>query len=265
MTKRRRGRWAMIRWIWVRVGLLAGAVFITWSLWAFRATGVAHAALAGDVSVEVSHRENHWMFAPRNGNPGVGLIFYAGALVDPVAYAPLARAVAERGYPVVLVALPRRAAFGGAEGAAPLARGINATLSFPDVKRWVVAGHSRGGEVAARLARTNAGSLAGLVLIGTSHPRDFSLANSPLAVTQIYGSRDTVADPEKVQDARRNLPPGTREVRIEGGNHSQFGYYGFQPGDWTAQISREEQQRITVAAIVDTLTAAEAKVVSKLP
>ena len=256
MTKRRRGWWATVRWIWVRAGLLVGVVFIAWSLWAYRATATARAALAGDTYVAVTDHGNHWVFVPRQRNASVGLIFYAGALVDPVAYAPLARAVAGHGYPVVLVSLPRRGAFGGAEGAAPLTRGINATLSVPQVERWVVAGHSRGGEVAARLARTNAGSLGGLVLVGTSHPRDFSLARSPLPVTQIYGTRDTVADPEKVEAARRNLPAATRAVRIEGGNHSQFGYYGFQPGDWRATISRKEQHRITVAAIVDALAAA---------
>jgi hypothetical protein len=35
-------------------------------------------------------------------------------------------------------------------------------------------------------------------------------------------------------------------VRIEGGNHSQFGWYGFQPGDRWASISREEQQAVVV-------------------
>lgn len=247
------GWWATIRWIWVRVGLLAGVVFVGWSLLAYRATGVARAALTSDARVEVTDRQDHWVFAPRGQTADAGLIFYAGALVDPVAYAPLARAVAERGYPVLLVELPRRAAFGGADGAAPLTRAINATLGLPEVKEWVVAGHSRGGKVAATLARTNAGALAGLVLIGTSHPRDFSLANSRLQVTQIYGTRDTVADVEKVHQARRNLPPATRDVRIDGGNHSQFGHYGFQPGDWPATISREEQQRITVDALVTVL------------
>jgi pimeloyl-ACP methyl ester carboxylesterase len=204
--------------------------------------------------VDVTDRSDHWLFAPRDRPARTGLIFYAGALVDPVAYAPLARAVAEAGHPVLLVELPRRGAFGGADGAAPLTRAIDATLGVPEVRRWVVAGHSRGGVVASQLARTRAGSLAGLVLIGTSHPRDFSLAKSRLPVIQIYGTRDTVADVEKVEKARTNLPSTTRVVRIDGGNHSQFGYYGFQPGDWPATISREAQHRITVDALLAALT-----------
>ena len=256
MVKRPAGVWQTIHWIWIRVGLLAGVIFIGWSLLAYRATATAREALKSDARVEVTDRVDHWLFAPRDRPARTGLIFYAGALVDPVAYAPLARAVAEAGHPVLLVELPRRGAFGGANGVAPLRRAIDATLGVPEVQRWVVAGHSRGGAVASQLARTRAGSLAGLVLIGTSHPRDFSLANSRLQVTQVYGTRDTVADVEKVLRARRNLPPSIRDVRIDGGNHSQFGYYGFQPGDWPATISRETQQRLTVEAILAALEAA---------
>ena len=90
--------------------------------------------------------------------------------------------------------------------------------------------------------------------MGTSHPRDFSLAHLRIPVTQIFGTRDTVADVDKVVAARSNLPPSTTIVPIDGGNHSQFGSYGFQPGDWPATISRAEQQRLLADAIADTLS-----------
>jgi len=255
MVKRPKGVWGTIHWVWIRAGALAGIVFVVWSLLAYRATSAAREALKSDTRVEVTDRSDHWLFAPREGLADVGLIFYAGALVDPAAYAPLAHAVAERGYAVLLIRLPRRGAFGGADGAAPLTRAIDATLNVPTVRRWVAGGHSRGGKVASELVRTRAGSLAGLVLIGTSHPRDFSLASTRLPVTRVFGTRDTVADVEKVLDARRNLPPDTTDIRIDGGNHSQFGYYGFQPGDWPATITREEQQRLTLEAVLSALVA----------
>ncbi len=253
MAKPRRGVWGTIHWIWIRAGATAGVVFVVWCLIAYRATSPAREALKSDARVEVTDRQDHWLFAPRQGTADVGLIFFAGALVDPAAYAPLAHAVADRGYPVLLIRLPRRGAFGGAEGPVPLTRALDATLGVPEVKRWIAGGHSRGGLVASELVRTRAGSLAGLILIGTSHPRDFSLANSGVAVTRVYGTRDTVADVEKVLAARRNLPPDTRDIRIDGGNHSQFGYYGFQPGDWPATITRDEQQRLTLDAILSAL------------
>jgi pimeloyl-ACP methyl ester carboxylesterase len=117
----------------------------------------------------------------------------------------------------------------------------------------VAAGHSRGGVVASKLVYQRGRDLAGLVLIGTSHPRDFSLAGTSLPVTRVFGTRDTIADVEKLEATRHNLPPGTRFVRIDGGNHSQFGQYGFQPGDWPATIDRAAQHRMTVEAIFSTL------------
>lgn len=36
---------------------------------------------------------------------------------------------------------------------------------------------------------------------------------------------------------------GFTGVQIEGGNHSNFGYYGFQNGDGKSLISREEQHK----------------------
>jgi hypothetical protein len=95
--------------------------------------------------------------------------------------------------------------------------------------------------------------LAGAVLIGTSHPRDFSIAATSIPMTRVYGTRDTIADADKLERTRANLPASTRVIAIDGGNHSQFGYYGFQPGDWPATISREAQQAITRQAILDAL------------
>ena len=119
------------------------------------------------------------------------------------------------------------------------------------VRRWIVAGHSLGGRV-PRGSSTIAWRRWPARLIGTSHPRDFSgqqhRRHAHLRDT------DTVADVEsrrrRVQSAAVNAL-----VRIDGGNHSQFGSYGFQPGDCPAQISRDEQQRITVQAICEALAA----------
>lgn len=47
-----------------------------------------------------------------------------------------------------------------------------------------------------------------------------------------------------------NLPPHTRFVEIKGGNHAQFGYYGFQLGDHRATIPREQQQAELLRAIL---------------
>jgi hypothetical protein len=49
------------------------------------------------------------------------------------------------------------------------------------------------------------------------------------------------------------LPADTRWVEIEGGNHSQFGHYGHQLFDGSPTTTREEQQAVTRAALLDAL------------
>lgn len=81
-----------------------------------------------------------------------------------------------------------------------------------------------------------------LVLIGTTHPRDLSLSDRTLPVLKIYGFKDGVADEADILANRGNLPATAEVARIEGANHAQFGYYGFQFDDNRATISRAEPQ-----------------------
>lgn len=259
----RRPLWPLIRRVWVMCGALAGAGFVGWSLLAYRANGVARRATASDATVAVTRHEDGWSFAPSAAD-GAGpdsaksarLLFFPGAMVDPVAYAPLAHAVAGAGYEVRIVELPRRALFGGADDGVVLGRAEAAMRSAPAGIRWVVAGHSKGGAVAARYMHERGAGVAALVLIGTSHPRDFSLAGISIPVTKILGTLDGVAEVAKSEANRELLPPSTRWVLIEGGNHSQFGDYGFQPGDAFASISRDEQRERTARALVEALAGA---------
>lgn len=249
---------ARLRRAWMITGGTAGAIFVIWSVLAYRATAEAHAALESTSAVEVSAHDGYWRFQPQVGAE-VGLLFFPGALVDPAAYAPLARAVAERGHTVILVQVPRRGAFGGAEStelSLRYMRALSESVASGGPRQWVVAGHSRGGVISASVVRSLRAGIAGLILIGTSHPRDFSLAHLKIPTMQIFGTRDTVADVDKVIAARRNLPASLEIVEIAGGNHSQFGSYGFQPGDWPATISRDEQQRRVVDAVVSLLARA---------
>jgi pimeloyl-ACP methyl ester carboxylesterase len=127
-------------------------------------------------------------------------------------------------------------------------------------RRWVLAGHSRGAALGARFAAVYPDLLAGLVLIGTTHPKRGSLASLAIPVTKIYGTRDCVADSASVLANASLLPPGTRWVRIEGANHRQFGWYGAQLGDCSATISREAQQARTLEvlrAVLDSIDAGD--------
>jgi pimeloyl-ACP methyl ester carboxylesterase len=111
--------------------------------------------------------------------------------------------------------------------------------------------------LAATFAADHPEQVDGLVLIGTTHPRDRDLSAMGRPVLKILGSADCVAS---VRDARANaarLPAATEWLEIVGGNHRQFGYYGWQIGDCAATLSRDDQHRQTAEAIVSFLAGAE--------
>ena len=254
MDSRLKRIWRRVRQVWITLGVSATVGFVAWSLIAYRAGGEAREAARGDTRVAVTHEAGARTFAPAGRTPGsAGLLFFPGALVDARAYAPLARAAARAGHRAVIVELPRRGAFGGAESEELYAR-VRAAMSAPGApERWVFAGHSRGGVVASTLAAAEPAGMGGVVLIGTSHPRDVSLAELRVPVTKIAGTRDGLASPGEVNANRHLLPDSTRWVWIEGGNHSQFGWYGFQPGDRRAAIPAGEQRARMTGAVLAAL------------
>lgn len=252
--------WLLFKRVWITVGISATVVLAVWSFLAFRATADAWAAISGDDVVTVTHAGTVWRFSPTKSDttPRAGMLFFPGALVDPIAYAPLARAVAAAGYPVRIVELPRRGALGGGNDPLVLERALSVMHAEHDV-RWVVAGHSKGAVVASAFAAAHPRELSGLVLIGSTHPRDVDLSSLLVPVMKIVGTRDRIATIAGSETNRHLLPAGTRWVRIEGGNHSQFGWYGFQPGDGFAGISRDAQHALLIAAVLDQMRLTDGK------
>lgn len=246
--------WRKIRRIWVGAGIVFMVVFFGWLYFGNRATSRAHEALKSDDAVAVTVEDEGIAFHPLGKVEPVGLIFFPGGLVEPAAYAPLARAVAEKGYEVRIVYLPLRGAFGGADGEEMLRLTQSALASATPRDGWVIGGHSKGGALAAKMAHAMPGSIAGLILVGTTHPRDFSLAQVAFPVTKILGTHDGIATPAAIEKNRSLLPPSAHFVTIEGANHSQFGRYGFNMGDRFASIDADEQQKQTIEAILETLS-----------
>jgi dienelactone hydrolase len=120
-------------------------------------------------------------------------------------------------------------------------------------ERWVIAGHSRGGEFGSRLVLDDPGRYVALVLIATTHPRSFSLANTEVEVIQVSGDRDGTTSGAALAAARARLPPSTQRVVIPGANHSPFGFYGRYPFDGTPAISRASQIAQTVDILLGAL------------
>jgi Alpha/beta hydrolase family len=233
-----------LKWVFMGIGILlilSLSGFIIWASNPAAAMPEAQQAMISDNSIEI--QKDPWLvFQPTGETPDTGLIIYPGGRVDPVAYAPAARRIAENGYLVVIVPMPLNLAVFGANQAKEI------ISAYPEVQNWVIAGHSLGGAMAARFADMNPEITDGLVLWAAYPAKSNDLSTSDLKSMSISGSQDGLSTPAKIQDSLSLLPPDTQGVVIQGGNHGQFGWYGLQSGDNEATITRSEQQEQIIQA-----------------
>lgn len=161
------------------------------------------------------------------------MIFYPGALVEHTSYLPILDSLRDNGIMCVLVEMPFNMAIFNVNGAKDVFE------LYPEIDNWYMSGHSMGGGMASSYASKNTDIIDGLILMGAYIYGDFPVEK---ALT-IYGTFNS--NLEEYIDYTENI------VIIDGGNHAQFGNYGEQKGDPPATISAQEQQDITVKAILD--------------
>jgi len=213
----------------------ASGAFFIWANTPLAPMPEAISALQSDSDVQVT--EDDWIvFQPANAPVDTGLILYPGGRVDPRAYAPAAREIAQRGYLVVIVPMPLNLAVINPNAA------LEVITAYPGIDNWVVGGHSLGGAMAARFVYQHPDAAQGLLLWAAYPASTDDLSGQTLNVVSIVGSLDGLGTDQGVTDTLALLPPSTRFITIEGGNHAQFGWYGEQPGDSKAAISRTNQQ-----------------------
>lgn len=168
------------------------------------------------------------------------IIFYPGAKVEASAYLPLLDQIRRTGVTCILVEMPFRMAIFDPDAAQDVME------RFPEVEHWYLAGHSMGGAMASQFAADHRAQVDGLILLGAYIYGDYP----PEDTLTIYGSLN-----QSVED---QLDYTENVVEIQGGNHAQFGNYGPQKGDPPAEISTQEQQEQTVAAIQEFLRGRQA-------
>jgi dienelactone hydrolase len=225
--------------------------FIAWGMTPLGPTDEALTAMESDAVVTVLDDGLFIVFTPTMNIPMTGFILYPGGHVDYRSYAPIAREIASRGYRVSIVKMPLSLAIFGID------RADDVIAAYPDVRYWVIGGHSLGGSMAATYAKNNPREIQGLVL-WASYPADSDdLSKTDLKGLTTYGSNDLVLDRDHVNATLPLLPPGTIIHIIQGGNHSQFGNYGPQPGDGMATISSADQQQQAANLTVRLLRAVE--------
>jgi hypothetical protein len=231
--------------------LIPGAILILvlvfWSILkinTYKPDSIALEAMKSDNEIDVKIDKNI-IFTPKNKIADTGFIFYPGGLVEPEAYAPICKKISEKGYKVIIVPMPLNLAIFGE------ARASSVMKDNPDIKNWVIGGHSLGGVMAASYTFKHTDSIKGLALYASYPQEKHNLESKEVKVISLWGGNDKVADIEKVKAAKSILPEGAKFMQIDGGNHSQFGNYGFQKGDGIATTSYEEQQKKAAEQTID--------------
>jgi predicted esterase len=214
--------------------VVAGIFGIRWATFARPPLPQAVTALESDGQVTVTSRP--WLtFSPTVVTPDTAFIFYPGGRIDPRGYAPLMRAIASAGYLVIVPKMPINMA--------PFRPNVAGEIiaAHPDIDRWVIGGHSVGGTMAAQYTNTHRDTISGLVIWASFPANNVDLAGAGIPVVSIYGSRDPRVNDDNIAKRRHLLPTDTRYVRIDGGDHHQFGAYEIKPQQHHATIERTAQ------------------------
>ncbi len=213
-------------------------------------------------SIEKETPEYISLLPASSGTQNPYLIFYPGGLVDPHAYIELLDLMRDVFKQIIIIKPNANLAILDLDQAKGIIEDI---LSTEENASFVFAGHSLGGVAASRMAN-EVDDAKGLLLLASYPTQSDNLSNKNLQVLSILGSNDGVFDIQTFEDRKDNLPPGIdiKDIldlpntiennssiyfEIEGGNHSQFGTYGFQEGDNVATITAKDQKRICAEII----------------
>lgn len=185
---------------------------------------------------EVRVREEaDWLVVEPEGEVLANVILYQGGLVETEAYLPLAYYLSEGDVRVILPKMPVNLAILGIDEADDI------IAHYGMAEPWWLGGHSLGGTSGAMYAVENSEKLAGLFFLASYPSESTNLSDVEFPVLSLTGSQDEIVDSAKFEGSRELLPEHTTYLELEGGNHSQFGHYGFQDGDGESSLTREEQ------------------------
>ena len=202
----------------------------------YHAENVALDSLSDSANVSVVNTSNG-MLLDGPGND-TALIFYPGAKVEYISYAPLFMNLSSQGIDCYLVEMPFNLAFFGQDSADNI-------IDDGNYSNYFISGHSLGGVMAASYVNST-NRTDGLILFAA-----YSTSEIEKPVLSLYGSEDNVLNMEKYNESKGFIDDNLTEFEIDGANHAQFGYYGNQSGDGVARISPESQQNQSVNEIIE--------------
>lgn len=205
----------------------------------------ALAYLNSDEFVKVITHSQQIYFNPEKNMKNTGIILYPGGKVDKRSYAPLARRLAKRGYSVVISDTTLQNIYKNN------ARRI--MDNNKNINKWYVGGHSFGGVMASETAHFNSDKINGVILLSSFPMKNF--AKKDINFLDIRATNDKILNSTYADISYKLTTPKKQhhKVIVEGGNHSNFGYYNLQKGDGISTISREQQQKTILKSILNFL------------
>ncbi len=167
------------------------------------------------------------------------IIFYPGAKVEAISYAPLLIELANNDIDCYLVKMPFNIAILNSNAADKIIKNYK-------YKNYYMMGHSLGGAMASVYTANNEDKINGLILLAAYSTEKIKKVNT----LSIYGDKDNVLNKENYNKNKKNINNMTEYI-IEGANHSGYAYYGEQKGDNASTISKEEQIKEVTDIIIN--------------
>ena len=188
-------------------------------------------------------------FTPRHASrpePTACLVFYGGADIDPRKYSPIMKRIAfEANVIVAITPFVGNIALANPEAADAV------VAAYPNISRFFLSGHSLGGVAVAKYAMNNRDRLAGTIFFAAHPPEEINMHDMDLPTLSIWATRDAyngVLYSTNMHATHLLYPKAHVEEAIVGGNHAQYGDYGFQEGDFKASMPAEHQYDLIAAA-----------------
>ncbi|MBL8224231.1 MAG: hypothetical protein JNM50_02785 [Chromatiales bacterium] len=211
----------------------------------------ALAAMESDAAVTVTDEPRWVIFDPAGREPVAGVIFYQGASTDVRGYAPTLRRIAAAGYRVVAPRMPMNFSIFATDKA------LEVEAAFPEIRRWMLIGHSMGGGAGSAFIHKHPDAVAGFVVWDSFPLESDRLAEWNRPVWHIHRATPDGQPPESFAARRPYFPADAPWVPLPGGNHMNFGAFvgGSYKEQWVATMPRAEQHDRVVAATLEGLAA----------
>ena len=177
------------------------------------------------------------------GDSDVGFIIFNGAKADERGYAYIAKLLHDAGHTAVLP----KAKFHMSSFETD--HGLEIMRSNPQIKKWILIGHSLGGLPVGQIAAQEPEGLVGVAFLASYMNVD--LSETDLSAIRITAELDGVMNRERMEQHLDYLPERSTSVMLEGANHRGFGAYGWISFEQEASITWMEQQETSVELILD--------------